>query len=45
MFFQYVLKGIADLSDVEAEQILTESGILCRWWSEVGEHRILYVTI
>lgn len=37
MFFQMILKGIANDDDVWARHTLCESGILCRWWNRVGE--------
>lgn len=32
--FQYVLKGISDLSDADARRTMT-TGILCNWWRRV----------
>lgn len=36
VWIQRFLKGIPDLSDGAAEEIL-ESGLMCRWWQRVGE--------
>lgn len=36
MFFQKVLKGIADLSRDQAEDMVDGTGIVCNWWRLVG---------
>lgn len=35
MFFQKVVKGIADLQRNEAERMVTTDGIACNWWRTV----------
>lgn len=35
MKFQHVLKGIAGITDSEADQVLRD-GIVCNWWRQVG---------
>jgi hypothetical protein len=36
MIFQKVLKGITGLSQLQAEKIVLEDGILCNWWRSKG---------
>jgi hypothetical protein len=37
MIFQKVLKGIAGLSNHEAQRMLTSAGIICGWWRRVHQ--------
>lgn len=36
MFIQHVLKGIEDIGDTAADEILLRSGLVCNWWRSVG---------
>jgi hypothetical protein len=36
MYFQKVVKGIAGLNRIEAEQMVKTDGITCNWWRKVG---------
>lgn len=37
MIFQKILKGVSGLSDQQAEDMLRQNGIICRWWERVGQ--------